>query len=125
MSVGDILKAKGDDVMTVKPSDTIGSLSQRLRSEKIGVMVVSEDGNAVDGIISERDIAYGLAVHGSELAEIPVSELMIKAVITCSSNDKIAKAAQLMVEKGIRHLPVKDDSKLIGIISMRDVLKFG
>ena len=84
MKVSDILLAKGSTVVTIKPSETIGALSQRLRENRIGAAIVSRDGTMVDGVISERDIAYGLAIHKAELHTLPVSELMTKTVVTCS-----------------------------------------
>jgi CBS domain-containing protein len=86
-------------------------------------MIVSDDGRTIDGIISERNLAYGLATHGSMLPRIPVSELMTKAVIVCSPVDSITDVIKLMTLRRIRHLPVKDDDHLVRIISIGDILK--
>src|SRR5258705_11355445 len=114
--------AKGSAVITVKPSDTIGTLSQRLRDNRIGAVAVSSNGTSVEGVISERDIAYGVAVHKGDLHKLPVSALMTKAVITCSPNDRIADVAATMRARNIRHLPVEEDDRLVGMVSIRDVL---
>jgi CBS domain-containing protein len=111
-------------VVTVQASETIGALSERLRDKRIGAAVVSEDGQRVDGVISERDIAYGLAVHRDGLHMLPVSALMTKTVITCSPGDKISDVASTMVARNIRHLPVLEEDRLVGMISIRDVLHF-
>ena len=86
-------------------------------------MIVSDDGRSIDGIISERDLAYALAAHGSELPRIAVSELMTRAVVVCSPEDSITDVMKLMTQRRIRHLPVKDGDQLVGIISIGDVLK--
>ena len=75
------------------------------------------------GIISERDLAYGLATYGDKLLSMCVSELMTKAVIVCTPEDSIAEVMNVMTQQRIRHLPVKDGEQLIGIISIGDVLK--
>ncbi len=123
MKVADILKTKGAEVMTVKPSETVAGLAQRLRLAGVGAMVVSQDGISLDGIISERDIAYALPVHGVALLEVRVSELMTKTVIICSLQDSCAEVAKTMTARRIRHLPVKEGARLIGLISIGDVLK--
>jgi CBS domain-containing protein len=123
MKVEDILRIKGSVVKTVPPHETALMLSERLRADQIGAMIVSDDGRTIDGIISERDLAYGLATHGSMLPRIPVSELMTKAVIVCSPEDSITDVINLMTLRRIRHLPVKDDDQLVGIISIGDILK--
>lgn len=123
MLVSDILRAKGEAVMTVRSDDTALCLAKRLRSERVGAMVVSDDGRSLDGIISERDVAYGLAVHGSELYSVNVADLMTKAVVTCSPRDTIADVTRVMTQRRIRHLPVKDGDRLAGVISIGDVLK--
>lgn len=94
-----------------------------MRDEQIGAAIVSDDGKSIDGIISERDLAYGLAAHGSKLPGIAVSELMTKAVIVCSPEDSVTDVMKLMTERRTRHLPVKDGDRLVGIISIGDVLK--
>ncbi len=86
-------------------------------------MIVSEHGSSIDGIISERDVAHGLAEHGSDLLNLKVSDLMTKAVVTCSSGDNIADIAKTMTQRRIRHLPVKDGADLVGVISVGDVVK--
>ncbi len=123
MRVADILKGKGTAVMTVKPTETIGALAQRLRLAGVGSMIVSRDGNSLDGIISERDITYALPEHAEDLHEMRVSDLMTAGVITCSPQDSIADAARIMTTRRIRHLPVKEGSRLVGVISIGDVLK--
>jgi CBS domain-containing protein len=121
VNVADILEAKAAAVLTIKPAETIAVLSRRLQQEQVGAMIVSRDGTTVDGIISERDVAYGLALHRGELHALPVEALMTKKVITCSPEDKLSDIVKVMRERRIRHLPVTDGSRLIGIIGMRDV----
>ena len=123
MKVADILRVKGSAVKTVTSDVTALELSERLRAEHIGAMIVSNDGRSIDGIISERDLAYGLAAHGGMLPKIAVSELMTKVVIVCSPEDSITDAMKLITQRRIRHLPVKDGDQLVGIISIGDVLK--
>ena len=123
MKVADILKRKGPAVQTVRPDETALEFSERLRAERIGAMIVSTDGTSIEGIISERDLAYGLAAHGSALPRISVEKLMTKVVIVCSPEDTIADAMGVMTQQRIRHLPVKDGEHLVGIISIGDVLK--
>ena len=120
--VAHILAAKDPTITTIKPSDTVGALSQRLREKRIGAAVVTRDGNAIDGVISERDIAYALAKHNSNLHALPVSALMTTAVVTCTPDDSIATVASTMLARNIRHLVVTADDRLVGMISMRDVL---
>ena len=120
--VSHILKAKEALVSTIRPQDTIGELSRQLQRLKIGAMVVSSDGVKLDGIISERDVAYALALYRSELHTLPVSQLMTRQVFTCALDDKLADVAKIMTDHHIRHVPVLDGARLRGIISMRDVM---
>ena len=122
MRVADILKGKGAAVMTVKPTETIGSFAQRLRLAGVGSMIVSHDGNSIDGIISERDIAYALPAHGPELPDMRVSDLMTTQVVTCKPQDTIAEVARIMTLRRIRHVPVKEGGRLVGVVSIGDVL---
>lgn len=122
MKVADILALKGYTVITIKPTDTIEALSRRLREARIGAAIVSSNGQTIDGVISERDIAYGLSVNESDLRTLAVSALMTKAVITCSPADAVASIASTMLARNVRHLPVLEGTRLVGMISIRDVL---
>jgi CBS domain-containing protein len=123
MSVQEILKTKGAKVVTVEPTALVSVAARRLRLEHIGALVVSSDGSSIEGIISERDIVYGLIDHGAEVLDKPVSELMTRHPFTCSPQAGVKEAMRLMAMKRIRHLPVVKDGKLAGIISIGDVMK--
>ena len=119
--VADVLKSKPHGAVTIKPSESIAMLARRLQQERLGAMVVSRDGCSVDGIISERDVAYALALHRGELHTLPVSALMTKNVVTCEPGDSLAEVSKVMAARHIRHVPVVDDGRLVGVIGMRDV----
>ena len=123
MQVKSILKAKGTRVITVAPHTTIDALAHRLRLENIGAVVVSSDGVTVDGIISERDVLRGLAEHGTELLVMPVEALMTHGVQTCTPEADVKDVMRLMTQKRIRHLPVVNGDRLVGIVSIGDVVK--
>lgn len=123
MKVAAILAAKKPAAITIKPTGTIAELSKLIRENRIGAAIVSTDGVTVEGVITERDIAYGIATHKGDMHAIPVSILMTKAVITCSPGDLVSFVASTMLSRNIRHLPVTDGGRLVGMISIRDVLK--
>jgi CBS domain-containing protein len=123
MKVADILRFKGSVVKTVSPHESALLLSGHLRANQIGALIVSTDGNSIEGIVSERDLAYGLATYGGQLPTIPISELMTKAVVVCSPEDLITNVMKLMTQRRVRHVPVMDGDKLVGIVSIGDVLK--
>jgi CBS domain-containing protein len=123
MKVSDIIQTKGSIVKTVRPETSARELSVRLHADQIGAMVVSSDGLSIDGIVTERDLAYGLAAYGSNLPTIPVSRLMTNVVVACSPEDSIAYVMKLMTQRRVRHLPVKEGHQLVGIVSIGDVLK--
>lgn len=123
MRVADMLKIKGDSVKTIEPSSTIRVLADRLKSERVGAMVVINPQGEVLGIISERDIARGVVDFAADLPLLKVSTLMTKDVITCQPEDTVAAVAKVMTQRRIRHLPVVVGGKLAGLISIGDVLK--
>jgi CBS domain-containing protein len=122
VKVEEILARKGRSVFTIKPTDTIEALCRLLREKKVGAAVVSADGRRVDGVITERDIAFGIGAKGADVVRRPVEDLMTKVVITCTPADDVAFVASTMASRNIRHLPVVEDSGPVGMISIRDVL---
>ena len=123
MKVAEILKQKGQDVISVRPTESIETLSHRLRLARIGAMVVLGEGGALDGIISERDIIHGIAEHGASCLELTVADLMTRRVITCTPEDSVTRIARIMTESRIRHLPVVEGGSLVGVVSVGDVVK--
>ena len=123
MKVSDILGSKGNAVTTIRPEAKISTVVRRLKLEGIGAMVVSEDSVQVVGIISERDIVRGLVEDGADLLEKRVLDLMTSPVKTCTLDAKIKEIMAVMTRSRIRHLPVVEDSRLVGIISIGDVVK--
>jgi CBS domain-containing protein len=123
VKVEDILKSKGRVVKTVRPDETALDLAEKLRADRIGAVIVTADGITISGIISERDLAYGLAVHASKLPTVTVDRLMTRGVVVCSPEDTIDEVTKVMTQQRIRHLPVKSGNRLVGIISIGDVMK--
>lgn len=123
MKVGSILKAKGGRVMTVLPGETVQHAAAKLRLEGVGALIVSRDGMMLDGMITERDVAKAFAVFGADLASKHVQDIMESGVVTCSPEDGIADIAALMTNRRLRHVPVTDGSRLVGVVSVGDILK--
>ena len=123
MKVQVMLAQKGNKVATTRPDATIATAIRMLKLEGIGALVVSEDGTQVSGILSERDVVRGLVAHGEDLLQMHVSELMTSTVKTCGPDANIKDVMLEMTRSRSRHLPVVEDGKLAGIISIGDVVK--
>jgi len=123
MNVETILRTKGRTVATIRPDETIGAAVDALISRNIGALVVTEDGERVGGIISERDIVHALTNHGANLLSLKIAEVMTRRVITCEPSDTIEKLMAEMTNRRIRHFPVVQDGRLCGIVSIGDVVK--
>ena len=123
MLIGQILAAKGSAVVTTQPDATIAEVASLLKRQRIGAVVVSDPDGRLCGIISERDLARGLADHGAKLLDMRVRQLMTADVVTCSPEDGLEKLMQSMTEGRFRHLPVVKDGQMVGIISIGDVVK--
>jgi CBS domain-containing protein len=109
--------------VTIAAEATIEDAVALLRRKAIGAVVVTEDGAAVDGILSERDVVHALAEHGAGLLTLSVAALMTRHVFTCRPGDSIAELMAEMTERRIRHLPVLEHGRLAGIVSIGDVVK--
>ena len=123
MKVADILKVKGSDVISVKPSDTVRDVAHKLMQSKVGWLSPTRLRSSLDGIISERDIARAVGSHHRDIGILHASDLMTRSVITCGPGDTIRDVAKLMTENRIRHVPVSDGTRLIGLVSIGDILK--
>ncbi|MEZ5936395.1 MAG: CBS domain-containing protein [Alphaproteobacteria bacterium] len=122
MKVDAILNAKGREVKTTGPAATLVTVAQRLRMERIGALVVLENGRIL-GIVSERDIVHAFAADSERAADIEVADVMTRNVISCGPDDSLTRILGLMTRHRIRHLPVVQDGQLQGLISIGDVVK--
>ncbi|MEU0463361.1 MULTISPECIES: CBS domain-containing protein [unclassified Amycolatopsis] len=122
MRIADLLRSKGNWVATVRPESSITDLLAGLAEHNVGAMVVAgEDGIA--GIVSERDVVRKLNEHGPALLEHPVSEIMTTVVATCTPRDSVDDLSVLMTQRRVRHVPVMEGGRLVGIVSIGDVVK--
>jgi len=124
VNVQSILGTKGAAVVTITDGVSLADAAMTLRDKSIGALVVSNDGQHIDGILSERDVVRALANHGASVLGRPVSSAMSKDVVTCRADDAVESLMLSMTERRIRHLPVVDDDGLLGgVISIGDVVK--
>ena len=121
MRIADVLRTKGAAVATITPETSVSGLLNELSLNNIGAMVVvSTDG--VVGIVSERDVVRKLHEH-VELLRLPVSQIMTTMVATCSPTDTVDHLTALMTTKRVRHIPVVENDRLVGIVSIGDIVK--
>jgi CBS domain-containing protein len=123
MKVGTILDAKGHQVETVKPDTPVVVAVHRLTALGIGALVVSADGQRSEGTLSERDVVRGLARHGAAVLEMPVREVMSSGGPVCSPEDTLKRVMAEMTDTRHRHLPVVEGDRLVGIVSIGDIVK--
>ncbi len=123
MNVARMLKDKGRDVTTVTPDTTLRQGVEILASERIGALVVCDKDRQVEGIISERDVVRMLAANGPAVLDQPVSLYMTKDVRTCTERDTVQFLMEEMTTHRFRHMPVVEGRRLIGIVSIGDVVK--
>lgn len=122
MRIADILRSKGSAVATVTETTTVKGLLTELAAHNIGAMVVvGPDG--VLGIVSERDVVRTLLEHGPELLHRQVGDIMSNVMVTCTPEDHIDDLSALMTNNRVRHVPVLHDGRLVGIVSIGDVVK--
>jgi CBS domain-containing protein len=122
MTVARILAEKGTSVTTVSPGKTLGDVIHMLAEKRIGALVVAHPDGTVAGVISERDIMRALARHGASTFDAPVSDHMTTQVTTCNRSATIEDVMELMTNGRFRHLPVCEDGRLVGIVSIGDVV---
>jgi CBS domain-containing protein len=123
MLVKTILRAKGTEVVTAQAEATVAEIARLLRDKRIGCVVIAEAGGRIAGIISERDIVQGLANEGPAFLDRRASQAMVREVVSCTSETSVEELMMLMTARRIRHLPVVENGRLIGIVSIGDVVK--
>ncbi|GAA4601826.1 CBS domain-containing protein [Actinoplanes octamycinicus] len=123
MRISDILRVKGNSVVTVEPEMSVEGLVNALAQHRIGAAVVSRDGAAVEGIVSERDVVRALAARGSAVLTEPVSSIQTTQVRTVSPDARLEDVERLMTEHRFRHVPVVLNGRLAGVVSIGDVVK--
>jgi CBS domain-containing protein len=124
VQISQLLRRKGHEVATIDGSESVRTALALLAERGVGAVVVSSDGQHVEGILSERDVARGLHERGAALLTDPVSSLMTADVHTCPPGARVNDLAQTMTDHRVRHVPVVDDGGLlVGIVSIGDVVK--
>ena len=122
MTVNEILGVKGTEVITVDVRTTVAELGKLLSRKNIGAALVLEDGQ-LRGVASERDLVHALAERGVECLDWAVTELMKSPVITCAPDEKVNAVMATMTERRVRHVPVVSEGRLVGLVSIGDVVK--
>ena len=107
----------------VDERETVSGAARLLTDRRIGALVVGDESGDIAGMLSERDIVAGIATHGAAVLDQAVSELMTRKVVFCHPRDTIADVMGKMTDRRIRHLPVVDGDRLLGVISIGDVVK--
>lgn len=123
MTVEHILAAKGRNVVTIEPERTLAEAARLLDEKRIGAAVVSDAGHAVLGIFSERDIVKAIARGGAAALDEPVSRHMTAKVITCTGRSAISELMEIMTAQKFRHVPIVEEGRLNGIVSIGDIVK--
>jgi len=122
MTIETILRQKGTEVATIEPEASIRRAADWLSVKNIGALAVTS-GKAVLGLISEREIVHAFSRYGEAAASMPVKEIMRYGVTTVSPDESVSRVMQLMTRHRVRHMPVLRGDKLVGIVSIGDVVK--
>ena len=123
MTVRAILDTKGHNILSVEPEARLSAAVKLLGERKIGAVLVMSK-SQIEGILSERDIVRVLSERGAAVLDAPVSEVMTRKVVSCRQNDTVAAIMEMMTNGKFRHLPVVEDDRVVGLISIGDVVKW-
>ncbi len=123
MTIAAILKYKGHEVAHVAPTATIAEVAQLLAARRIGAVLVLDSADQLLGIVSERDIVGSLAEQGTHTLEMTAAQLMTRNLHTATMATTVPQATEMMTTGRFRHLPIMDGNKLLGIVSIGDIVK--
>lgn len=123
MRISDVIRRKGDEVVTLPSDATVRQLLETLEQHHIGAVVVSDDGTVVSGIVSERDVVRHLCIDGVGVLDQSVTMIMTSDVHTCTPEENLEDLAEVMTERRFRHIPVVTGGRLVAIVSIGDIVK--
>lgn len=123
MQISDILHHKGTEIVAILPSESLAAAAKKLVEHRIGALVVRDRVGRLVGMISERDLVTALSQHGAEALSRTVDDVMTPDVLTCRPSDAVRDIMAVITVKRIRHIPVCEGDRLVGIVSIGDLLK--
>ena len=123
MSLGSILRGKGGDVVSVGLTASVQEIASIIASRRIGAVVVLAEASRLAGIVSERDVVKAVATKGQAALQLTAADIMTSSVVTATPQTSVDEAMSIMDEGYFRHLPVLDEGAMVGIISVRDVVR--
>jgi CBS domain-containing protein len=123
MTVASILRSKGNSVYTIEGGRMLADAAAILNDRHIGAIVVVDAPGEVAGILGEREIVAAIARHGAQVLTHPVRDHMVRNAATCRRSDSVGRLMALMTETRLRHIPVVEDGKLVGVVSIGDIVK--
>lgn len=124
MIVKSILATKGSDVVSIEPTATLETAVHKLAKHRIGALLVLGPDNRVVGILSERDVVRVMAERGAGVLSEPLSQVMTRKVVTCGQTDTVASLMELMTTGKFRHIPVVEQERVLGVVSIGDIVKY-
>jgi CBS domain-containing protein len=123
MKISDILSHKGNEIVAILPHETLEAAAKKLAEHRIGSLVVRDRKGQLAGMLSERDIVAALSQHGAAALAMTVNDAMTPDVVTCRPSDTVREIMALITVRRVRHIPVCEGGRLLGIVSIGDVLK--
>jgi CBS domain-containing protein len=123
MKISDILSHKGSGIVAILPSETLAAAAKKLAQHRIGSLVVRDRAGRLAGMLSERDIVSAMAQHGDAALTMTVNDAMTPDVVTCRPSDTVREIMALITVRRVRHIPVCEGDRILGIVSIGDVLK--
>lgn len=123
MRVKQILDGRSGQTVSLRFDTSVADAARALMANYIGALVVTDSAGELLGVLSERDIAVAVALYPAELESVEISDVMTGRVLTCAPNESVRRVADMMLENDVRHIPVVDGKSVVGMLSMRDLLK--
>lgn len=124
MKLSELLQNRSGEVYRINESETVVQAATAMTNHKIGALIVENDAGEIVGILSERDIVVGVSEHTANLQQVKVSEMMTRELIRCQPDNTVNEAMGLMTNRRVRHLPVFEGERMVGLVSIGDLVKY-